>query len=69
MSTKSESSDFSWNVIFKEVKPLFYKCTLSPFSFIEYVPQGLSQDLETGCLKLTIVKFWGVQILSGTTIY
>ena len=23
--------------------------------------QGLSQELETGCPKLTIVKFWGVQ--------
>ena len=27
--------------------------------------QGLSQDLETGCLKLAIVKFLGVQILRG----
>ena len=24
--------------------------------------QGLSQDLETGCLKLAVVKFLGVQI-------
>ena len=24
--------------------------------------QCLSQDLETGCLKLAVVKFWGVQI-------
>ena len=24
--------------------------------------QGLCQDLETGCPKLAIVKFWGVQI-------
>ena len=31
--------------------------------------QCLSQDLETGCLKLAIVKFWGVHILKGTTIY
>ena len=23
--------------------------------------QCLSQDLETGCLKLAVVKFWGVQ--------
>ena len=29
--------------------------------------QGLSQDLETGCLKLAIVNFLGVQILRGTT--
>ena len=25
-------------------------------------PQGLSQNLETGCPKLAIVKFWGIQI-------
>ena len=27
--------------------------------------QGLSQDLETGCSKLTIVKFLGIQIFKG----
>ena len=27
--------------------------------------QGLSQDLETGCQKLAIVKFLGVQIFKG----
>ena len=27
--------------------------------------QGLSQDLETGCLKLAVVKFLGVQIFKG----
>ena len=27
--------------------------------------QGVSQDLQTGCPKLAIVKFWGVQILKG----
>ena len=27
--------------------------------------QGLCQDLETGCLKLAIVKFWGIQIFKG----
>ena len=25
--------------------------------------QGLSQDLKTGCLKLAVVKFLGVQII------
>ena len=30
-----------------------------------YHIQGLSQYLETGCPKLAIVKFWGVQILKG----
>ena len=27
--------------------------------------QGLSQDLETGCPKLVVVKFLGVQIFEG----
>ena len=27
--------------------------------------QGLNQDLETGCPKLAIVKFWDVQIFKG----
>ena len=27
--------------------------------------QGLSQDLETGCLKLAIVKFLGIHICRG----
>ena len=27
--------------------------------------QGLSQELETGCLKLVIVKFVGFQIVKG----
>ena len=27
--------------------------------------QGLSQDLESGCLKLAIVKYLGVQIFKG----
>ena len=27
--------------------------------------QCLSQDLETGCLKLAVVKFWGVHIFKG----
>ena len=27
--------------------------------------QGLSQDLETGWLKLAIVKFLGIQIFKG----
>ena len=31
--------------------------------------QGLSQDLETGRQKLAIMKFLGVQICKGTTIY
>ena len=31
--------------------------------------KGLSQDLETKCLKLAIVKFWGVQIFYGGLQY
>ena len=37
--------------------------------FAESLGQCHSQDLETGCLKLAVVKFLGVQILSGITIY
>ena len=35
--------------------------------FVTYNPisQALSQDLETGCPKLAIVKFLGVQIFNG----
>ena len=29
------------------------------------INQCLSQDLETGCLKLAVVKFLGVQIFKG----
>ena len=31
----------------------------------ECMNQCLSQDLETGCLKLAVVKFLGVQIFKG----
>ena len=34
-------------------------------SAIHYREQGLSQDLETGCPKLAIVQFWGVQFFKG----
>ena len=27
--------------------------------------QGLGENLETGCLKLTIIKFWGVPFFKG----
>ena len=30
-----------------------------------YTYQGLSQDLETGCLNLAIVKFWASKFLRG----
>ena len=36
---------------------------------LKVLDQGLSQDLETGCLKLAIVKFWGAKFLRRTTIY
>ena len=32
---------------------------------IKYLKQCLSQDLETGCLKLAIVKFLGIHIFKG----
>ena len=31
--------------------------------------QGLSQDLETGCQKLTVVKFWGILFFQGRQQY
>ena len=31
--------------------------------------KGLSQDLETGCLKLAVVNFWGVHIFLGGSQY
>ena len=33
------------------------------------LPKGLSQDSETGCPQLAIVKFWGVQIFRGGPQY
>ena len=33
------------------------------------VTQCLSHDLETGCLKLAVVKSLGIQIFKGVTIY
>ena len=32
---------------------------------VRSIIQCLSQDLETRCLKLAVVKFWGVQIFKG----
>ena len=37
-----------------------YICILS-----NHLDQRLSQDLEAGCLKLAVGKFWGVQIFKG----
>ena len=34
-------------------------------NFISTTVQCLSQDLETGCLKLAVVKFLGVQMFKG----
>ena len=33
--------------------------------FSRILHQGLRQDLETGCLKLAIIKLWGVQNFKG----
>ena len=49
-------------------KPPLWGSWLGKDSFeesIDYGQQGLSQDLETGCLKLAIVKCLGVQIFKG----
>ena len=39
------------------------------FSSTRCPGQCLSQDLETGCLKLAVVKFFGVQIFKGDHKY
>ena len=36
-----------------------------PFTAHSAQKQGLSQDLETGCLKLAIITFLGVQMFKG----
>ena len=42
---------------------------IKPYAIAGYFgPQCLSQDLETGCLKLAVVKFLGVQIFKGDHI-
>ena len=38
---------------------------LQHFSIRMSCGQGLSQDLETGCPKLAIVKILGIQIVKG----
>ena len=39
-------------------------CKVHAGSYIMYI-QCLSQDLESGCLKLAVVKFLGVQSFKG----
>ena len=40
-----------------------------PWQLVNTCQQCLSQNLETGCLKLAVVKFWGVHTFKGITIY
>ena len=43
-----------------------HTATGGALQYCELLPnQGLSQDLGTGCPKLAILKFWGVQICKG----
>ena len=44
----------------REICPSVMRCIIQ---------QGLSQDLETGCLKLAIVKLLGVQNFKGGGLY
>ena len=37
--------------------------------YFSHVVQCLSQDLETGCLKLAVIKFLGIQIFKGGSQY
>ena len=50
--------------------PLFRVVKLQGYLVTHFITihgegQGLSQDLETGCLKLAIVEFLGIQIFKG----
>ena len=40
-------------------------CFISFDNILDIPDQCLSQDLETGCLKLAVVNFLGVQIFKG----
>ena len=53
---------FSWPEM-----PFFHdKITSHNYGNICYVEQGHSQDLETGCPKLAIIKFWaGILFFKG----
>ena len=44
---------------------IFCKIILNFKVIARSIIQCLSQDLETGCLKLAVVKFLGVQIFKG----
>ena len=48
---------------------IYIFCAIQDFPCLlylsDYVLKCLSQDLETGCLKLTVVKFLGVHIFKG----
>ena len=43
----------------------FFLHHIIPMTLYKDTMQCLSQDLETGCLKLAVVKFLGVQIFKG----
>ena len=44
----------------RSIRHLLLLGGLSEYESSEHVCLCLSQDLETGCPKLAIVKFWGV---------
>ena len=47
-----------------ERRVIYSNVNVQPIQF-QWQHQCLSQDLETGCLKLAVVKFWGVHIFKG----
>ena len=51
-----------WNKPLLHYSGTFYKENSTSILTLQ---QGISQDLETGCLKLAIVKLLGVQIFKG----
>ena len=65
-------SNISWNMLLAKLFHQNYQAVLAAVSINGLIlqqlcvcMQGFSQDLETGCLKLAVVKFLGVQIIKG----
>ena len=64
-------NQYSWFIMTRSacrhVLILSWKSVVNSPCLFKFTLQGLSQDLETWCPKLAIVKYWGTHI--GTMIY
>ena len=57
---KCTAAYISVGLILSVLRMHIYVC--NNISLVSHAQQGLSQDLETGCLKLAVVKLLGIQI-------